>query len=243
LFLTSTVASVKGECEDGGVTRGYGQYCGLARALELVGSRWTLLIVRELLAGPKRYTELAQGLPGIPSNILSSRLREMEDGGIVERTLEPRPSTSVVYTLTAYGQELEGPMTALGRWGVKSLAPPTGDATYSSSALALALKSVFDTEPAGDRRLVADIRLGDQRLHVVVGDGSVCFPRQPPADPDFVVTATPAVFSELLAGNLDISAALDTGAATVDGSRREAHRFFKIFHMSRPAPSEPGGAT
>ena len=107
------------------MTRGYGQYCGLARALELVGSRWTLLIVRELLAGPKRYTELAQGLPGIPSNILSSRLREMEDGGIVERALEPRPSTSVVYTLTAYGQELEGPMTALGLWGVKSLPPPT----------------------------------------------------------------------------------------------------------------------
>ena len=114
------------------MTRGYGQYCGLARALELVGSRWTLLIVRELLAGPKRYTELAQGLPGIPSNMLSSRLREMEDGGVVERALEPRPSASVVYTLTAYGQELEGPMTALGLWGVKSLAPPTSDDTSTA---------------------------------------------------------------------------------------------------------------
>src|SRR4029434_5033684 len=98
------------------------------------------------LAGPKRYTELAQGLSGIPSNILSSRLREMEVDGIVERALEPRPSTAVVYTLTAYGQELEGPMTALGLWGVKSLAPPTSDDTYSTSALALALKSVFDAE-------------------------------------------------------------------------------------------------
>ena len=225
------------------MTRGYGQYCGLARALELVGSRWTLLIVRELLAGPKRYTELAHGLPGIPSNILSSRLREMEDGGIVERALEPRPSTSVVYTLTAYGQELEGPLTALGLWGVKSLPPPTTDDTYSTSALALALKSVFDAEQAANRDLLADIRLGDQHLYVAVGDGQVCFPRQPPADPDLVVTASPAVFSELFAGHLDIDAAVETGAAIVDGSRPDARRFFKIFHMPRPAAPDSGRDT
>ena len=204
------------------MTRGYGQYCGLARALELVGSRWTLLIVRELLAGPRRYTELAQGLPGIPSNILSSRLREMEDGGIVERALEPRPSTSVVYALTAYGQELEGPMTALGLWGVKSLAPPTSDDTYSTSALALALKSMFNAEQAGSRDLLADIQLGDQHLYVLVDNGQVCVPRQPPAEPDLTLTASPAVFSGLFAGHLDIDAAVETGAATVDGSRRDA---------------------
>jgi DNA-binding HxlR family transcriptional regulator/putative sterol carrier protein len=243
LFLASTVAFVNGEGDNAGVTRGYGQYCGLARALELVGSRWTLLIVRELLAGPKRYTELAQGLPGIPSNILASRLREMETDGIVERALEPRPSTSVVYTLTAYGRELEGPMTALGLWGVKSLAPPSSADTYSTSALALALKSVVDTARAADHELLAEIRLDGQHLYVQLADGRVDFPRHPPADPDLVVTATPTVFSELLAGHLDIDTAVDTGAATVDGSRRTARRFFTIFHMPRPAPTHPGSST
>ena len=88
------------------MTRGYGQYCGLAKALELIGGRWALLIVRELLTGPKRYTELQHGLPGIPTNILSSRLRELEEAGLVERSLLAH-SSSVVYGLTAYGLDLK----------------------------------------------------------------------------------------------------------------------------------------
>ena len=119
---------------------------------------------------------------------------------------------------------------------------PTSDDTYSTSALALALKSMFNAEQAGSRDLLADIQLGDQHLYVLVDNGQVCVPRQPPAEPDLTLTASPAVFSALFAGHLDIDAAVETGAATVDGSRRDACRFFKIFHMPRPAPDH-GGAT
>ncbi len=97
--------------------RAYGQYCGLARAVELVGERWALLIVRDLLVGPKRFTDLRRGLPRIPTNILSARLKELERSGIVQRRVLPRPAAGVVYELTAYGGELEEVVLRLGRWG------------------------------------------------------------------------------------------------------------------------------
>src|SRR5688572_3869489 len=101
--------------------RAYGQFCGVARAVEMVGERWAMLIVRDLLVSPKRYTDLREGLPRIPTNILSVRLKELEDAGVVRRRVLPRPSGSVVYALTDYGTELEDIVLALGRWGAKSL--------------------------------------------------------------------------------------------------------------------------
>src|SRR5437764_13643685 len=97
--------------------RTYGQFCGLARALELVGERWAMLIVRDLLVGPRRFTDLSRGLPRIPTNILSERLKELEDAGVVHRRVLPRPIGSVVYELTAYGADLEDAVKLLGRWG------------------------------------------------------------------------------------------------------------------------------
>ena len=99
--------------------RAYGQFCGFARALEAVGERWALLIVRDLMVGPKRFTDLRRGLPGIPTNILTSRLKELERDGIIERRVLPRPEGSVVYDLTGYGRELEDSVVALSRWGAK----------------------------------------------------------------------------------------------------------------------------
>src|SRR4029450_734908 len=103
------------------VQRAYHQYCGLSRALDLLGARWALLVVRDLLTGPKRFTDLEEGLPGIPTNVLTSRLRELEDAGIVQRRVQSRPAGGVVYELTDYGKELEQPLLALGGWGAKSL--------------------------------------------------------------------------------------------------------------------------
>src|SRR3954451_13536536 len=104
--------------------RSYGQFCGLARALDLVGERWALLLIRDLLVSPKRFTDLRRGLPKIPSNILSDRLKELEEAGGVERRIVPRPSGAVVYQLTEYGNELEDTVLALGRWGAKILGEP-----------------------------------------------------------------------------------------------------------------------
>ena len=217
------------------MTRGYGQYCGLAKALELVGGRWSLLIVRELLIGPKRYTELQHGLPGIPTNILSSRLRELEEADLVERSLLAH-SSSVVYGLTGYGLELEEAVVRLGVWGSKSLGRPSEDAAISLSALALALRGAFDPSKATGRDLLLEIRLGDEPpLVVMVSEGLVSFPIQPPSRP-VVLETVPDVVSELLVGSLDVSAAVASGRAQVDGSIREATRFFEVFRLPAREP-------
>src|SRR5262245_37443517 len=173
LFLASPLAAVKDVWNTECVTREYGQYCGLARALELVGGRWSMLIVRELIGGPKRFTDLTRGLPGIPTNVLSSRLRELEDDGLVQRALQPGRSTAVVYELTPYGLELEEPIACLGLWGAKALGSPTSTTSFSSAALQLALRNTFDPDAAQGRDLSAEIHFDGERLHVKVSEGRV----------------------------------------------------------------------
>jgi len=217
------------------MTRGYGQYCGLAKALELVGGRWSLLIIRELLIGPKRYTELQHGLPGIPTNILSSRLRELEEAGLVERSLLAH-SSSVVYGLTGYGLELEDAVVRLGVWGSRSLGRPSEDAAFSLSALALAMRGAFDPAKAAGRDLLLEIRLGDERqLVVMVSEGRVSFPSEPPSAP-IVLETEPEVMSELLVGALDVRTAVASGRAKLDGSVRDATRFFEVFRLPAREP-------
>jgi DNA-binding HxlR family transcriptional regulator len=108
-------------------SRGYGQYCGLARALELVGERWALLIIRDLLVGPRRFTDLRRGLPRIPTNVLADRLKELERDGIVRRRILPRPASATVYELTPYGAQVEDAVMRLGMWGAQSLGEPSPD--------------------------------------------------------------------------------------------------------------------
>jgi DNA-binding HxlR family transcriptional regulator/putative sterol carrier protein len=211
--------------------RGYGQFCGLARALELVGGRWSLMIVRELLTGPKRFTELEQGLPGIPTNILSSRLRELEEAGLVQRTLLARPSSSVAYELTPYGMELQEPVVGLGKWGSKSLGRPTDGEFFSLGALTLALRGAFHPEKANGRDLLFEVRLGDRPLHVAVSGGQVSFPDEAPSEPHMTLEAAYEVFAELLMGSLGLDAAIASGRVRVQGPKRDARRFFEIFRL------------
>src|SRR4030088_2382201 len=133
-------------------TRSYGQFCGFARALELVGERWALLVVRDLVLGPKRFTDLRRGLSRIPTNILSARLKELEDAGIVRRRLLPRPAGGVAYELSEYGQELEDIVLRLGLWGVRSLGNPRPEDIVTMDSLILALRATFRPEAAGDLR-------------------------------------------------------------------------------------------
>jgi DNA-binding HxlR family transcriptional regulator len=238
LFLASFLAAVKPLCENVVMTRGYRQYCGLARALELIGGRWTLLIVRELLTGPKRFGELEQGLPGIATNVLASRLRELEEAGLVGRSLLAR-SSSVVYELTPYGLELEGPVVHLGLWGSKSLGKPGEDDFFSPSALPLALRGAFHPDKAKGDDLAFEIRFGDQPLHVSVRDGQVSFPAEPTSTSKSILEASHEVFAALLTGALDIDSAVASGAARIRGPKRQARRFFEVFRLPR---REEGGA-
>ena len=107
--------------------RNYGQFCGVARALDIIGERWALLIVRDLLVGPKRFTDLRRGLPRIPTNVLSARLKELEMSGVLRRQLLPRPAKGVGYELTDHGRGLEASLVALGLWGAKSIGRPAGE--------------------------------------------------------------------------------------------------------------------
>jgi DNA-binding HxlR family transcriptional regulator len=219
--------------------RGYEQYCGLARALDLVGGRWSLLIVRELLTGPKRFTEMEQGLPGIATNVLSSRLRDLEEAGLVQRSLISPASSSVVYGLTPYGLELEEPVVHLGMWGSKSLGTPGEDDFISPSALTLALRGAFRPDTAKGDDLVVEVRIAGDPIVVSVSGGEVTFPTGAPSKIHATLRTDPRVFAGLLAGTVDLETAVASGRMELAGAKRAARRFFEIFRL----PSRETAAT
>jgi DNA-binding HxlR family transcriptional regulator len=220
------------------MAKGYGQFCGVARALEVVGGRWTLLIVRDLLIGPKRFKELESGLPGIPTNILSSRLKELEEAGIVTRTLRA-PDSSVAYELTPYGLELEDAIVRLGLWGAKALGPPRETDFFNLSSLAVALRASFHPENAPARDLLFEIRVNGIHLPILVSDGQAIVPAESNAKPHAAIEGPPTVVAELLAGRTTLDSAVADGRATIVGSTRDARRFFDMFKL----PSAAGATT
>jgi DNA-binding HxlR family transcriptional regulator len=131
--------------------RSYDQYCAMARALDVIGDRWTLLLVRDLLVGPKRYGDLLEGLPGIGTNLLAARLRELEAAGIVERRVLPPPAGSAVYELTEAGQALEPVAFALGRWGTRFLGSPRANDRLLPTPFFLGMRARFSPPPAAGR--------------------------------------------------------------------------------------------
>jgi DNA-binding HxlR family transcriptional regulator len=164
------------------VSKRYDQYCPVAHALGLVGERWSLLIVRELLNGPKRYTDLAASLPGIGTNILAARLKELEGCGVVSKHRLDPPAASTVYELTPYGLELKSVMRSLALWGLRSIGPPTDEDDFAPGWLYGALDTVFaPSAPAGS----FEFRIGREVAGIVDGvaqRGSV-------EEPDVVVEA------------------------------------------------------
>ena len=174
------------------MSRTYDDPCGLARALNLVGERWALLIVRELLLGPKRFTDLRRGLPGASQSVLTQRLGELEQAGVVcRRALEPPASTSA-YELTGRGRELEPVLIGLSAWGSRT--PMTSGRELSVDALVLAMRTTFDPGAAGALRIRCELRLDGDRLGVVVADGRLELARGTVDRPDSVITATAAAF-------------------------------------------------
>jgi DNA-binding HxlR family transcriptional regulator len=162
----------------------YDQYCPVAHALDLVGERWALLVVRELMHGPKRYTDLAEHLPGIGTNILASRLRDLEAAGIVAKRKLPPPAASRVYELTDYGRELKTVMRELALWGARSLGPPTAEDELFPGWLANAVDTVLAPIAPPGR---FEFRVGDEVASLV--DGEVT-PDSVEA-PDVVIEADP----------------------------------------------------
>ncbi|MFE3444327.1 winged helix-turn-helix transcriptional regulator [Nocardia sp. NPDC059180] len=187
-------------------SRSYGQFCALARSLDVIGDRWTLLIARELLPGPMRYTELKTSLKGIATNLLSERLKTMEANGIVERRLE---DAGVVYALTSRGAGLREPMEALGRWGAPLLATGRGDDAFQPRWLTLALPALLrgaTASPPVELGIETDGFLMALRVDE---DGPTAF--VPDRDPASVFTAAPDVVVALAAGAISIEQAIAAG--------------------------------
>jgi DNA-binding HxlR family transcriptional regulator len=212
--------------------RVFGQYCGLARALELVGERWALLIVRDLAVRPRRYTDLLDGLPGIPTNVLATRLKELEQAGIVERRIAPAPQRGVVYALTAVGRDLEPAVLALGRWGAAQLGEPRPGEIVTPEGLTMSLRATFSPAEAAGMTASWEIRARDIVVHAVVADGKLEAGVGPsPVEPDLVMTFTPG---ELPAYGVLMQAA-KCGLVTLTGQRELLDAFTRVFAVPQAA--------
>ena len=208
----------------------------MARALDLVGDRWALLVVRELLLGPKRFSELRRGLPGAGQSMLTQRLAGLEHGGVLRRRRLGPPASAWVYELTERGYGLEPVLLALGGWGSRT--PVTGTAELSVDALALALRTTFDAVAAGDLRARCELRLDGDVLTAEVGRGTLALGRGAARSPDFVVESGVAAFRAVIFGADALAVAEDAGRITVRGDRGLAGRFLALF----PRPRADGSA-
>jgi DNA-binding HxlR family transcriptional regulator len=219
--------------------RTYNQYCGLARAAELLGERWALLIVRDLLVEPKRFTDLQRGLAGIPSNVLTTRLKELEEAGVVRRRVLPRPAGSIVYELTEYGAELETALIAIGRWGAKSLGDPRPAERITEDSMIVALRSTFRPNAAAGVKASFELHLGPIVLNARVANKRVAVAPGPLAGADLIIEAGPAIRA-LMAGEITPAAARKRGVVKISGSGRPEmlELFAKLFRIDpKPAAS------
>jgi DNA-binding HxlR family transcriptional regulator len=221
--------------------RSYGEACRFAYALDLVGERWALLVVRELLLGPKRFTDLRAGLPHASPNILSGRLRELEQAGVVHRRKLPPPAASQVYELTEWGEELEPIVTQLGAWGARSPVPPE-HREIGPDSIVLALRSLFDSEAAGGLEASYELLLNEERFHVDLADGVLELGRGPAAEPSAAIETDPGTLAALLTGQLPLDEALQSEAARIEGTKKEVRRFLALFPMPEPCPADRQGA-
>jgi DNA-binding HxlR family transcriptional regulator len=180
--------------------RSYKQYCGIARALDVVGERWALLVVRELVLGPKRFTDLREGLPGIATNVLSQRLRQLERDGVVTRRRLPPPAASTVYDLTEYGRDLVPIMLALGRWGARSMGQRSPEQALRAEWLAVALRAFYQPQAARGLSAAVGVDLGDAQFTLRLDRGRLDITPGALDAADLTIVAEPEALVAFLAG-------------------------------------------
>ncbi|MGV9595413.1 winged helix-turn-helix transcriptional regulator [Streptosporangium sandarakinum] len=212
--------------------REYGQFCGLARAMEMVGERWTLLIVRNLLSGPQRYTDLRRGLSSIPTNILSARLKQLEEAGLVLRRALPHPERSVVYELTDYGHDLEPALIALGRWGSRTMTEPRAGEVITAESVAMAFRTTYRSEAAQGATVGYEVRMGEFTLRIQITAGALTVGIGPHPAPDLVVERlNDQGIHALMTGVRTPEEALADGSVRVEGDPALLHRFVETFRF------------
>lgn len=210
----------------------FDQYCPIAHALSLVGERWSLLVVRELLRGPKRYTDLVDGLPGIGTNILAARLRTLEQAGVVRRRKLPPPAASTVYELTDYGAGLDEVVHALARWGARTLGPPAGDEDLQPEWGANALPALFDPAAAQGLTETYVLRIDDGAFTARIEDGCLRAETGAADDPDLDLTTDFETFYRLASGELDPGEAAGAGSLRYEGDPAALARCFRVLSFA-----------
>jgi DNA-binding HxlR family transcriptional regulator len=214
------------------MTKPFEQYCPVAHALGLVGDRWSLLIVRDLLHGARRYTDLLGGLPGIGTNILAARLRGLEDAGIVAKRRLPPPAASTVYELTEYGTELREVFFALARWGARSLGPPgPADELYPEWGLNAAA-ALFSPEAARGVTETYVLKIEGDVFTVRVEDGQMQAELGEAEGADLVVETDMNGFFDLASGDVTPRMALERGFVTIEGERAAFERCFQVLTLA-----------
>ena len=209
--------------------RSYNQYCALARALDVVGERWSLLIVRELLEGPRRFGELLEGLPGIATNLLTERLRSLEEAGVLARRPDGR------YALSKWGEGLRETVYALGRWAGPLMSRPLGeDEEFRAHWLRHLVEALFGGVDPGRGDLVVEVRCGGQAMTLISAGGRVHSALGPAREPDLVLSGPPDGLAGVIAGRLTRADTAARGVSVI-GDVRKLRRLRPAAAVGRPA--------
>lgn len=218
--------------------RQYEDACAAAHALDLVGERWALLVMRELMMGPKRFSDIRESLPGISANVLTQRLEGLEGAGVLVRRKLPPPAAAQVYELTEWGYESEPIFQALGRWAARS---PLHDPTlpFSAASFLLSLRTMLDSEQAKGLEARVGFRLGEETFLAHLAEGRIEIGRSALDDASLIFTGTPPVLAGAIYGAQSLEALEQAGALQLEGDRDLAQRFIGLFPLPSKA-SMPG---
>jgi DNA-binding HxlR family transcriptional regulator len=211
--------------------RSFDQYCPIARSLEVVGERWSLLIVRELMLGPKRYTDLRRALPGMWTNLLANRLAQLEAAGVVIRRVLPPPAARTVYDLTERGRQLEDVLFALGRWGFPLLPRTRPKVVPASSAVLIGLRAWFDPNAATGLEETYELRMGGSIYAAEVRDGRLGIRFGVPEEPAATLTADPGTLLDIRLGRISLERAQKRRAISFGGSKPAIRRLRRAFAL------------
>jgi DNA-binding HxlR family transcriptional regulator len=225
------------EKSDSRSKRHYEDACATAHALDLVGERWALLVMRELMLGPKRFSDLRESLPGISANVLTQRLEGLEAAGVLVRRKLPPPAAVQVYELTEWGYESEPIFQALGRWAARS---PAHDPSlpFSTASLVLSLRTMFNAERAKDMDARIGFHLGEETFLARLADGRLEIARGPLDGADLILTGAPPVLAGAIYGGQPLEALEQAGVLQVEGDRTLAQKFVRLFPLP-PKASKP----
>lgn len=218
-----------------GTVKSYGQWCSVAKALDVVGERWSLLLVRELFDGPKRYVDLLDGSPGISTDVLAARLRDLEEAGVIRRRTLPPPAASKVYELTDRGRELGPVLSSLSRWGMQLLGTKEDDEAFRPQWLATGLRGMLRPSRAKDVTLDVDFELGSgDRVRIHVEDGRLHAVNEWSTSPDVLVRSDLETLAALAEGSLRVDDALADGRLVLEGDDEAVRKYQRLFPQPTP---------